>query len=190
MNPLTSAVAAVIEDPAGRVLLCQQSQGHRRWVLPGGKIRLGESPVHAAIRDIQEEAGSAIEIIDLVGLYQLTGDGCGDDLPVTAIVREVRRETGMETRIVDLLGLYHLTGALDGDDEELPDVLTYAFRCEALSGEPVLNARGRIRDLGWYSPLALPALVTATAQAAVADCGAGRSGVVRELSRSRAAAVA
>ena len=81
MNPLTSAVAAVIEDPAGRVLLCQQSQGHQLWVLPGGKIRNGESPVHAAIRDIQEEAGTTVEIIDLVGLYQLTGDGCGDDLP-------------------------------------------------------------------------------------------------------------
>ena len=81
MNLLTSAVAAVIEDAAGRVLLCQQSQGHRLWVLPGGKIRTGESPLHAAVRDIQEEAGSAIEIVDLVGLYQLTGDGCGDDLP-------------------------------------------------------------------------------------------------------------
>lgn len=81
MNPLTSAVAAVIEDPAGRVLLCQQSQGHRLWVLPGGKIRLGESPIHAAMRDIQEETGTAVQIVDLVGLYQLTGDGCGDDLP-------------------------------------------------------------------------------------------------------------
>lgn len=153
MRDVTRAAAAVISDPEGRVLLVQQSSGRRRWGLPGAHLR-------------------------------------PHDLPVTAIVREVRRETGMETRIVDLLGLYHLTGALDGDDEELPDVLTYAFRCEALSGEPVLNARGRIRDLGWYSPLALPALVTATAQAAVADCGAGRSGVVRELSRSRAAAVA
>ena len=81
MNPLTSAVAAVIEDPAGRFLLCQQSQGHRLWVLPGGKVRLGESPIHAAMREIQEETGTAVEIIDLVGLYQLTGDGCGEDLP-------------------------------------------------------------------------------------------------------------
>jgi 8-oxo-dGTP diphosphatase len=98
MNPLTSAVAAVIEDPAGRVLLCQQSQGHQRWVLPGGKIRLGESPVHAAIRDIQEEAGSAVEIVDLVGLYQLTGDGCGDGLPdVLAHVFRARLVNGEAT---------------------------------------------------------------------------------------------
>jgi ADP-ribose pyrophosphatase YjhB (NUDIX family) len=81
MSVLTSAVAAVVRDPAGRVLLCQQSQGHRLWGLPGGRIRHGESPVHAVIRDILEETGAAIEIIDLVGMYQLTGDGCGTDLP-------------------------------------------------------------------------------------------------------------
>jgi len=81
MNSLTSAVGAVITDTAGRVLLCQQSQGHRLWGLPGGKTRNGESPIHAAIRDIREETGMETEIVDLVGLYQLTGDGCGDDLP-------------------------------------------------------------------------------------------------------------
>jgi 8-oxo-dGTP diphosphatase len=78
MNSLTSAVAAVITDPAGRVLLCQQSQGHRLWGLPGGRIRTGEDPVHAAVRDIREETAAETEIIDLVGMYRLTGDGCGD----------------------------------------------------------------------------------------------------------------
>jgi len=81
MKLLTTAVAAVIEDPAHRVLLCQLSQGHQLWALPGGRIRHGESPVDAAVRDIRVEAGADVQIIDLVGLYQLTGDGCGDDLP-------------------------------------------------------------------------------------------------------------
>jgi 8-oxo-dGTP diphosphatase len=73
MSSLTSAVAAVVNDPAGRVLLCQQSQGHRLWGLPGGKIRFGESPLQATMRDIFEETGMEIEMVDLVGLYQLTG---------------------------------------------------------------------------------------------------------------------
>jgi ADP-ribose pyrophosphatase YjhB (NUDIX family) len=77
MSLLTSAVAAVIVDPAGRVLLCQQSQGHRLWGLPGGKIRNGESPLHAVIRDVLEETGAEIEIIDLVGIYHLTNNGSG-----------------------------------------------------------------------------------------------------------------
>jgi ADP-ribose pyrophosphatase YjhB (NUDIX family) len=81
MSSVTSAVGAVVTDSAGRVLLCQQSQGHRLWGLPGGKIRPGESPVHAAIRDIREETGMETEIIDLVGIYHLTGDTCGEDLP-------------------------------------------------------------------------------------------------------------
>ena len=80
MSLLTSAVAAVIVDPAGRVLLCQQSQGHRLWGLPGGKIRNDESPVHAVIRDVREETGAEIEILDLVGIYQLTSK-CGPELP-------------------------------------------------------------------------------------------------------------
>lgn len=81
MSLLTSAVAAVVTDAAGRVLLCQQSQGHRLWGLPGGKIRQGESPIHAVIRDVREETGMEMEVVDLVGLYQLTGNGCGDGLP-------------------------------------------------------------------------------------------------------------
>jgi ADP-ribose pyrophosphatase YjhB (NUDIX family) len=97
MSVLTSAVAAVIEDPAGRVLLCQQSQGHRLWSLPGGRIRNGESPVHAAIRDIQEETGTDLKIVDLVGLYQLTGDGCGEDLPDVLVHVFRARVTGEVT---------------------------------------------------------------------------------------------
>jgi 8-oxo-dGTP diphosphatase len=81
MSSLTSAVGAVVTDPAGRVLLCQQSQGHQLWCLPGGKIRSGESPVAAAVRDVREETGMETEIIDLVGIYQLTGNTCGEDLP-------------------------------------------------------------------------------------------------------------
>jgi 8-oxo-dGTP diphosphatase len=78
MNSLTFAVAAVVTDPAGRVLLCQQRQGHRRWSLPGGRVRSGESPVRAAIRDIRAETGMETELVELVGIYQLTG---GHDLP-------------------------------------------------------------------------------------------------------------
>jgi 8-oxo-dGTP pyrophosphatase MutT (NUDIX family) len=73
MSQFTTAVAAVITDPAGRVLMCQQSQGHRWWGLPGGKIHPGESPLHATARDICEEMGADVTLVDLVGLYQLTG---------------------------------------------------------------------------------------------------------------------
>jgi len=141
MSLLTSAVAAVIRDPAGHVLLCQQSGGHRLWGLPGGSIRADESPIHAAIRDIREETGAETGIVDLVGIYQLTGGG-------------------------------------------LPTVEIYVFRGQVADADLVLNAPGRICALTWHEPDMLPAHLTATGRAAIADALAGRSGVLREVHRA------
>jgi 8-oxo-dGTP diphosphatase len=147
MGDVTRAAAAVLCDREGRALLVRQASGQHRWGLPGAHIRPAE-------------------------------------LPAGAVLRELRRETGMEARVIDLLGLYHLSGHLAGDQEDLPDLLTYAFRCEMVIGEPVLNGRGRIDYLSWYDAAALPGMVTATATAALEDCAAGRSGVVRTLTRA------
>jgi 8-oxo-dGTP diphosphatase len=146
MNHVTRAAAAIIGDTEGRVLLVQQTNGQRRWGLPGAHIEAA-------------------------------------DLPTEAVIREIRRETGLETKVVDLVGLYHLTGGLDGDDEILPDLITYAFRCEVVTGEAVLNGQGRICHLGWHAPEFVPQPVTTTADAAVADAAKGLSGVVRHLAR-------
>ena len=145
MTDVTRATAAIIGDSEGRVLLVQLNHGQRRWGLPGAHVE-------------------------------------SEDLPTTAVVREVRCETGLETRVVDLVGLYHLTG---GDEEDLPDLLTYVFRCEVVEGEAVLNQHhnGRLCHLGWHQPEALPKPATATAAAVLADVAAGRSGVVRHVMR-------
>jgi ADP-ribose pyrophosphatase YjhB (NUDIX family) len=73
MSALTWAVAAVVVDTAGRVLLCRQGRGERRYALPGGRLRPAESPVRAALRDIRAETGWEIDLIDLVGIYHLGG---------------------------------------------------------------------------------------------------------------------
>ncbi|MET7708279.1 NUDIX hydrolase [Micromonospora sp. NPDC005413] len=73
MSALTWAVAAVVTDDTGRVLLCQQGRGERRYALPGGRLRPAESPVRAALRDIRAEIGWDIELVDLIGVYHLTG---------------------------------------------------------------------------------------------------------------------
>ncbi|MEM7369457.1 MAG: NUDIX domain-containing protein [Bacteroidota bacterium] len=46
----------------GSVLLIQRNEPeipeiHGNWELPGGKVRFGEAPIHAAIREIREETG-------------------------------------------------------------------------------------------------------------------------------------
>ncbi len=99
MNSMSSAVSAVIEDSAGRVLLCQQSQGHRLWGLPGGKVRACESPADAAVRDIREETGIESELVELIGLYRLTGDGCGEDMPDLCVHVFRARLTGGEAAV-------------------------------------------------------------------------------------------
>ncbi|MEW2432440.1 NUDIX domain-containing protein [Micromonospora sp. NPDC047644] len=72
MSALTWAVAAVVTDDAGRVLLCRQGRGDRRYALPGGRLRPAESPVRAALRDIRAETGWDIELTGLVGIYQVS----------------------------------------------------------------------------------------------------------------------
>ncbi|MGS2615236.1 NUDIX hydrolase [Micromonospora sp. LZ34] len=81
MSALTWAVAAVVTDDAGRVLLCRQGRGERRYALPGGRLHRAESPVHAAVRDIRAETGWEIEVVDLVGLYHLGAPAPGPAPP-------------------------------------------------------------------------------------------------------------
>lgn len=139
---LVTAAAAVIHDPAGRVLLIRQNYGQRRWGLPGGRINAGETPVHA-------------------------------------VIREVRAETGLETRVVDMVGLYHLCGG----DNGLPDQLTYAFRCEVVGGEASVNLPGKVAQVAWHDPAALPTPTTASVPIVVADSAAGLSGAVKDVLR-------
>ncbi|PWU53366.1 NUDIX hydrolase [Micromonospora globispora] len=75
MSALTWAIAAVVTDDAGRVLLCRQGVGERRWALPGGRLRRDESPLAAVHRHIRAETGWEIEVVDLVGLYRLGNPG-------------------------------------------------------------------------------------------------------------------
>ncbi|MDG4805260.1 NUDIX hydrolase [Micromonospora sp. WMMD1120] len=77
MSALTWAVAAVVLDDAGRVLLCRQGRGTRRHALPGGRLRPAESPARAAVRHVRAETGWDITVIDLVGVYHLTGPAGG-----------------------------------------------------------------------------------------------------------------
>ncbi|NES12208.1 MULTISPECIES: NUDIX hydrolase [Micromonospora] len=71
MRALRWAVAAVVVDQAGRVLLCRQAGAGRRWALPGGRLRHDESPAEAAVREIRAETGWEVDLLDLVGLYRL-----------------------------------------------------------------------------------------------------------------------
>ena len=48
-------------DARGQVLLIRHSYGSGNWMLPGGGIDRGEAPLAAAVRELQEECGCALE---------------------------------------------------------------------------------------------------------------------------------
>ncbi len=60
-----TVVAAVIRDSGGRVLLARRPAGSHMaglWEFPGGKLRDGESPAAALVRELDEELGVHADI--------------------------------------------------------------------------------------------------------------------------------
>jgi 8-oxo-dGTP diphosphatase len=57
----------MVKDREGRLLLvCQHHEGRDIWMLPGGAIEEGENAMEAAKREVLEETGLHIRVIDLV----------------------------------------------------------------------------------------------------------------------------
>lgn len=73
MDLLTWAVAAAVVDDRGRVLLCRLGRPGCRWSLPGGRLHRPEDPTYAVTRRIRSAIGLEIAVVDLVGIYHLTG---------------------------------------------------------------------------------------------------------------------
>jgi ADP-ribose pyrophosphatase YjhB (NUDIX family) len=57
---LIPAVAAVIRDAEGRILLQQQHDHDETWSLPAGAVDPGESPSAAVAREVAEETGLVV----------------------------------------------------------------------------------------------------------------------------------
>lgn len=58
-------VAAVIRDPAGKILLTRRPEGSHMgglWEFPGGKVEAGEAPVAALGRELEEELAVSAKI--------------------------------------------------------------------------------------------------------------------------------
>jgi 8-oxo-dGTP diphosphatase len=69
---IITSVVAVIVDQDEQVLLTQRSvppfQGE--WVMPGGKIDLGEPIVEALKREVWEEVGLEVEVGRLIDVFE------------------------------------------------------------------------------------------------------------------------
>lgn len=58
--PIVLVSAAALVDPDGRVLIAQRPEGKSMaglWEFPGGKVKDGETPEFALMRELEEELG-------------------------------------------------------------------------------------------------------------------------------------
>ena len=66
------AVAAVVVDDVGLILMVERGRPPSKgmWALPGGLLDLGESVRAGVAREVREETGAEIEIVDLLDLFE------------------------------------------------------------------------------------------------------------------------
>jgi 8-oxo-dGTP diphosphatase len=61
-------VGAMIFDDQGRLLMTKRGQGAKnergRWEIPGGSVELNEMRADAIVREVKEELGVDIEVLD------------------------------------------------------------------------------------------------------------------------------
>ena len=66
----------VIQNGAGEVLLLHRNTKMRcKWELPGGKIEKNESPKQVVRRELSEEIGIEVHILDFIGKVSFIEDG-------------------------------------------------------------------------------------------------------------------
>lgn len=65
-RPIVVSAVSLVDD-AGRIILVRK-RGTSRFMHPGGKPEVGETPVETAIREVEEELGLVLAPADLVHL--------------------------------------------------------------------------------------------------------------------------
>jgi len=69
-KPSGITVAALIENTEGEILMLSHKKHRDVWNLPGGKVENGEPPRNTLLREVKEELGVDIEIIELIGFRE------------------------------------------------------------------------------------------------------------------------
>ena len=110
----------VIED--GRALLIRRGNEPLigQWSIPGGTLELGETLAEGTARELKEETGVEVKVLEMIEAFERINFGRGADETWTTI--EERKRPRFHFVIVDYL-------------------------CERLSGEAI--AGGDVTDVAW-----------------------------------------
>ena len=119
-KPIVGVGGVVIEER--RALLIRRGSepllGH--WSIPGGTLELGETLVEGTERELMEETGLAVRVLDLIEIFERIHFGRGGDESRTTL--EERRRPRFHFVIADYL-------------------------CQRISGQAV--AGGDVTDVAW-----------------------------------------
>jgi 8-oxo-dGTP diphosphatase len=119
-KPIVGVGGVVIEN--GNVLLIRRGTEPLmgQWSIPGGTLELGETLVEGTERELKEETGLMVRVLDLIEVFERINFGHGADESWTT--PEEKRRPRFHFVIADYL-------------------------CERISGEPV--AGGDVTDVAW-----------------------------------------
>lgn len=67
-NSLVVAVAAVVQDDQGHILMIERTD-NGLWAIPGGAQDIGETTREAVVREVEEETGILVEVTGVTGIY-------------------------------------------------------------------------------------------------------------------------
>src|SRR5215467_5030352 len=119
-KPIVGVGGVVIEE--GRALLIRRGSEPLlgQWSIPGGTLELGETLVQGTARELMEETGLAVRVLDLIEIFERINFGRGADETWSTL--EERRRPRFHFVIADYL-------------------------CQRISGDPI--AGGDVTDVAW-----------------------------------------
>ena len=106
-------VAVIVEFPDDRILLVKRAtvvfKGY--WALPGGRVDAGETLEETVLREVKEETGLNVEVLQKIGEYHESGvqDGIEYDYyPACFLARPVGGEIKRQEIEVEEIKLFRL----------------------------------------------------------------------------------
>lgn len=67
-NSIKPAAAVAIFNDRNEILLLHRND-NGKWTMPGGTLEFGESMTSCALREVKEESGLDVEVMDIIGTY-------------------------------------------------------------------------------------------------------------------------
>jgi 8-oxo-dGTP diphosphatase len=119
-RPIVGVGGVVIENSRALLIRRGTEPLMGQWSIPGGTLELGETLVEGTVRELQEETGLAVKVLDMIEVFERINFGRGADESWTTL--EERRRPRFHFVIVD-------------------------FLCERVAGYPA--AGGDATDVAW-----------------------------------------